>query len=131
MRGLGPAHFFFAHFGKVSMGFLVKWNGCRKELALVFKKTFAAGWGDMDFNSHMKNTAYLDRAADVRMMYFAEHGFPMAGVMRLRIGPVIKKDEIEYFREVHLLEEFQADLVLAGLSPDGSRFLVRNRFTNC
>jgi acyl-CoA thioester hydrolase len=22
-----------------------------------------AGWGDMDFNSHMRNTAYLDKVA--------------------------------------------------------------------
>ena len=97
---------------------------------MSFSKTFVAGWGDMDFNSHMKNTAYLDRSADVRMMYFAEHGFPMAEFMRLRIGPVIRRDEIEYFREVHLLEEIEADLLMAGMAADGSRFLLRNRFTN-
>ena len=97
---------------------------------MAFTKTFVAGWGDMDFNSHMKNTAYLDRSADVRMMYFAEHGFPMAEFMRLRIGPVIRRDEIEYFREVHLLEEIEADLLMAGTAADGSRFLLRNRFTN-
>lgn len=39
-------------------------------------KQFLAGWGTMDFNGHMANTAYLDLAADVRMAFFAEHGFP-------------------------------------------------------
>jgi hypothetical protein len=29
----------------------------------------------------------------------------MSEFMRLKIGPVIMKDEMEYFREVHLLEE--------------------------
>ncbi len=41
----------------------------------MFEKMLVAGWRDMDYNSHMANTAYLDRAADVRMMYFAENGF--------------------------------------------------------
>ena len=40
----------------------------------MYEKTLIAGWGDMDFNSHMRNTAYLDKSADVRMMYFAENG---------------------------------------------------------
>jgi NAD(P)H-dependent FMN reductase len=31
--------------------------------------------GDMDFNSHMKNTAYLDKTADVHQMLLIEQGF--------------------------------------------------------
>jgi acyl-CoA thioester hydrolase len=94
----------------------------------MFERTLFAGWGDMDFNSHMKNTAYLDKSADVRMMFFAEWGFPSSEFMRLKIGPVIMKDEIEYFREVHLLEEVTVNIAMAGLSEDGSRFSVRNEF---
>jgi acyl-CoA thioester hydrolase len=94
----------------------------------VFEKQLIAGWGDMDFNSHMRNTAFLDKSADVRMMFFAEHGFPMEEFVRLQIGPVVRKDEIEYFREIRLLEAFRVTLALAGLSEDGSRFLLRNEF---
>ncbi|WP_229422843.1 thioesterase family protein [Telluria aromaticivorans] len=32
------------------------------------EQTLIAGWGNMDFNAHMRNTAYLDKSADVRMM---------------------------------------------------------------
>jgi acyl-CoA thioester hydrolase len=92
----------------------------------MYEKSFIAGWGDMDFNSHMRNTAYLDKSADIRMMFFSENGFPMAEFMRLRIGPVIRKDEVEYFREVRLLETLKVTLSQAGLSEDGSRFLIRN-----
>lgn len=94
----------------------------------MYEKTFVAGWGDMDFNSHMRNTAYLDKSADIRMMYFSENGFPMAEFVRLRIGPVIMKDEVEYFKEVGLLETLKVTLVQAGLAEDGSRFLLRNEF---
>jgi acyl-CoA thioester hydrolase len=94
----------------------------------LYEKMLVAGWGDMDFNSHMRNTAYLDKSADVRMMYFAENGFPMSEFMRLRIGPVVMKDEIEYFREFHLLEEVKVTLCLAAISADGSRMKMRNEF---
>lgn len=94
----------------------------------MYERTLYAGWGDMDFNSHMRNTAFLDKAADLRMMFFAEHGFPMAEFLRLRIGPVILRDELEYFKEVALLQEVRVTLSLAGLSEDGSRFKLRNNF---
>jgi acyl-CoA thioester hydrolase len=74
----------------------------------------------------MRNTAFLDRAADVRMMCFAEHGFPMTAFKTLKLGPVVMQDEIEYFREIALLQEFTMSLALAGLSRDGSRFHMRN-----
>ena len=41
----------------------------------MYEKTLIAGWGDMDFNSHMRNTAYLDKSADVRMMYLPTAAF--------------------------------------------------------
>ena len=95
----------------------------------AFAQTMRAGWGDMDFNSHMRNTAYLDKSADLRMLYFAAHGFPMSEFMRLRLGPVILKDEIAYAREVQLLEEIVVSLEVAGLSDDGTHFRMLNRFT--
>jgi acyl-CoA thioester hydrolase len=80
----------------------------------------------MDFNSHMRNTAYLDKSADVRMMFFAENGFPMARFVALRLGPVILKDEIEYFREVGLLDTLRVTLSLVAMADDGSRCHIRN-----
>jgi acyl-CoA thioester hydrolase len=94
----------------------------------MFERTLVAGWSDMDFNAHMRNTAYLDKAVDVRLMFFAQAGFPAAELARLRIGPVVRKDEVEYFREVTLLEEVSVGLALSGLAEDGSRCRLRNEF---
>jgi len=69
----------------------------------IFEKTFHVSWGDLDSNAHMKNTAYLDKAVDVRMMYFESQGFSVREFERLHLGPVVKTDEIEYFRELRLL----------------------------
>jgi acyl-CoA thioester hydrolase len=94
----------------------------------MFEKTLIAGWGDMDYNAHMRNTAYLDKSADVRMMYFADCGFTMAEFARLRLGPVVMKDEVQYFREIHLLDAIVVTLSVAGLSEDASRIMLRNEF---
>ena len=92
----------------------------------MYSKTLFAGWGDMDFNAHMRNTAFLDKSADVRMMFFSENGFSMEDFSRLNLGPVVMKDEVEYKKEVGLLQEVEVTLAIAGLSPDGSRFIMRN-----
>jgi acyl-CoA thioester hydrolase len=93
-----------------------------------FIKTFHAGWGDMDFNGHMRNTAYLDKSGDSRMMFFAEHGFAMGELSRIGVGPVIMNDTIDYVRELRLLDEMTVALVLAAMSEDGARFRLKNEF---
>jgi acyl-CoA thioester hydrolase len=95
----------------------------------MYSKTFFASWADMDFNSHMKNTAFLDKSADIRMMFFAENGFPMSEFSRQRLGPVIMRDEVDYRKEVGLLQEISVTLAIAGHSEDGSRFLLRNEIS--
>lgn len=92
----------------------------------MYTKVLYAGWADMDFNAHMKNTAYLDKAADVRQMFLIDHGFPMEEFLRLRIGPVVMKDEVEYYNEVGLQQQITVTYGLAGHAPDGSRFLLRH-----
>jgi hypothetical protein len=57
-----------------------------------------ANWADMDFNSHMKGTAFLDKACDARLMFLTEHGYPMSEFSRLKLGPVAMRDELEYQR---------------------------------
>ena len=94
----------------------------------MFERTLFAGWGDMDFNAHMRNTAFLDKAGDVRMMFFAENGFSMKALGELRIGPVVSRDDVEYYREVRLLDPICVTYGLAGAAEDGSRMKLRNEF---
>ncbi len=95
-------------------------------MAEPFSKTLYVGWSDVDANGHMANTAYLSKVVDVRMMFFEEQGFTMRDFERLRLGPVVMRDELEYFREFRMLELIRITLSLAGLSEDGSRFRLRN-----
>jgi acyl-CoA thioester hydrolase len=95
---------------------------------MSFEVSMTTGWQDMDMNGHMRNTAYLEKAVDVRLMWFARSGFGAAEFGRRRIGPVIMSDEVRYHREIGLLEPLRATLALAGVAADGSRFRLRNEF---
>ena len=91
-----------------------------------YAKEFLAGWATMDFNGHMANTSYLNLAADVRMAFFAEHGFPPSEFRRLALGPVVRKEELEYFREVGLHDTVTVTYAALAMSADGARFVIEN-----
>jgi acyl-CoA thioester hydrolase len=91
-----------------------------------FARTFRVGWASLDPNAHVRNTAYLDLAVDARLAYFAEHGVPLADFQRLGVGPVARRDELEYFRELHHGEAVTVTLVLTAASADGARFALVN-----
>ncbi|HEV2642944.1 MAG TPA: thioesterase family protein [Candidatus Elarobacter sp.] len=91
-----------------------------------YARKFLAGWGTMDFNGHMANTAYLDLAADIRMAFFAEHGFSPLEFRRLALGPVVRRDEVEYFHEVGLHDTLTVTYAACAMSADGARFILEN-----
>ncbi len=94
----------------------------------LFEKTFHVGWADVDMNGHLANTAYIDLAVDVRLFFFEANGFSVMEFHRQGFGPVMRRDEIEYYRECRLLDNIRITLKLAGLSEDGSRFRIRQDF---
>lgn len=87
-----------------------------------------ARWADMDQNAHVANSAFLDMAVDARMSFFSQCGFAPSEFARRRFGPVVRRDEMDYLREVHLLEELTVTLELAGMAENGSRFRFASDF---
>jgi len=93
-----------------------------------FSLPFQAQWSDMDQNGHMRTTAYLAAAENSRMQYFAARGFSSQEFTRLAIGPVVQTDEIHYRSELRLHDTAKLEIQLAGISPNGARFCLRNSF---
>jgi acyl-CoA thioester hydrolase len=91
-----------------------------------FTMTFRVGWAQTDANAHMRNTAYIDWCVDSRFAFFEQHGFPASEFDRLRIGPAIFRDEVDYLNELRLMETVTVTLALAGLSEDGIHFRLHN-----
>src|SRR5262249_11037077 len=94
----------------------------------AFVQDYRARWADMDFNQHMRNAAYLGWGEETRMRFLDAHGFGMGEFERLGLGPVVVEDRLTYRSELRLLEAFQVDLVVAGISVDARKIRVRNRF---
>lgn len=92
----------------------------------IFQRNYVAGWTDVDPNGHVANTAYLGFAVNTRMAFFAENGFGPTEFVRHGVGPVIKSDHTEYFREIMMLEGLLVTMENGGHSDDGSRFRVVN-----
>jgi len=96
-----------------------------------FQPTFKVNWADLDANNHMRNTGYLDYAAQARFLFLNSKGFTPAAFHAERIGPVVFSDEITYKNELRFLDEFSVDLKLGGSSEDGAKFVFINNFINC
>lgn len=94
----------------------------------AFEETFQVSWAHLDGNGHMANTSYMLLAIDCRFHYFASTGFTPAEFARHRVGPVVRNESLDYFRELHLLQKVRVNLRCSGLAPDGSRFRLVNEF---
>lgn len=92
----------------------------------VFEKHIRVGWRDVDPNGHVANMVYLEFAVDTRIAFFASQGFGPDVFLKHRIGPVIKSDLTEYFREAVMLDELRVTMENGGTSGDLSRFRVVN-----
>lgn len=95
---------------------------------MAFEQTFAVGWAHLDANGHMANTAFMALAVETRFLYFHSRGFTPAEFRAAGIGPVVRRDEVDYFRELHFLHPVRVNLLVAGLSGDGSRFRLVSEF---
>lgn len=93
---------------------------------MAFTTQHTVSWAQLDSNGHMANTAYLDTVVDTRFAYFASQGFPPSAFAKHKLGPVVRKDEVEYFRELRMHQAYTVDFRIAGLSEDGSRFRIVN-----
>lgn len=89
---------------------------------MAFKIKFHTKWADFDANKHMRHTAYNDYAAECRVRFLTENGFGIRRFEKDNIGPILFKEETNFFREIKLGEDITVELFLGGMSKNGERF---------
>lgn len=89
---------------------------------MAYKIAFHTKWADFDANKHMRHTAYNDYAAECRMRFFKDNGFPIDQFEKHNFGPVLFKEETNFYREIKLGESISIELFLEGMSAKGERF---------
>jgi acyl-CoA thioester hydrolase len=89
---------------------------------------YTVTWSDLDANVHLRNTGYLDYAAQTRFLYLNENGFTPADFRNAGIGPIVFSEQLAYHKELSFLENFTVTMQLGGISDDGAKFILVNRF---
>lgn len=100
-------------------------NGEKMQTDTAFSCRFEVRWADLDGNRHVRNTAFSEYASHTRFQLLAAHGFTPEKLEAMRFGPVMMREEIRYRREVLFGDALTVDVRCAGLSTDGSHWLVR------
>ncbi len=78
----------------------------------LYQKEFEVRWSDCDANNHMRHSAYADFCAHTRLGFMNQIGMNDKWLKEQRLGPVLFKEETEYFREL-----FMGEKVVVTLEP--------------
>jgi acyl-CoA thioester hydrolase len=93
------------------------------------EERFVVRWSDLDANRHLRNTVFSEYATHTRFRMLEANGFGQARFQELRFGPVMFREEIRYRREVRFGGAVRVNVLIGGLSPDGSHWRVRQEVT--
>lgn len=94
----------------------------------MFLKSFEVRWSDLDANSHLANSAYVNMMSHTRMAFLQDIGLGLPQLKAARLGPVVFHEHIHYFKEIFPGHPIQVSLMLKGLSEDGLFFEFEHRF---
>lgn len=94
----------------------------------MFLKSFEVRWSDLDANSHLANSAYMNMMSHTRMAFLQEIGLGLHEMKKAKLGPVVFHEHIHYFKEILAGTPLQVSLLLKGLSEDGLFFEFEHRF---
>jgi len=94
---------------------------------MSFKVSFSTRWADFDPNNHMRHSAYNDYAAESRVRLFNAYGLSLSEFNKLNVGPVLFREEIDFYREITLSDDISVELLLKGFSEKGERFKMQHK----
>lgn len=79
-------------------------------------------WSQIDANMHLRHSAYADFAAQARLQILESLGFNSRLLEKLRIGPILFREELIYMREVRPSDSVKVTCVMTSCRADGSRW---------
>jgi len=92
---------------------------------MSFERSYDVIWADLDANAHMRHTAYMDYAAQVRLAWLQQMGFTIEHLARAGVGPVLFRETTRYLAEVRGGERVTVGLELTGLSANRKHWAMR------
>ena len=80
----------------------------------------------MDANRHLRHSAYADLAAQARIELLEQIDLSMETFAKLKMGPILFREELIYLREVSGSQKIEITSVLVKSRADGSRWSIRH-----
>ena len=79
-------------------------------------------WSQVDANRHLRHSAYADFAAQARLKLLEKIGFTSILLEKLKIGPILFREELIYLREIQPSDTVKVTCVMTKCRKDGSRW---------
>lgn len=83
-------------------------------------------WAQMDPNRHLRHSAYADLAAQARIELLESIHLDMEAFAKLKMGPILFREELVYLREVTGSQVVTITTELTKSRKDGSRWSIRH-----
>ncbi len=82
-------------------------------------------WSQIDANQHLRHSAYADLGAQARIEILNASGITADVFKKHHVGPILFREELIYFREIHADDSVKVTCELVRCRPDGSRWSFR------
>lgn len=79
-------------------------------------------WSQIDANRHLRHSAYADFAAQARSNMLHSLGLSLEQFASHKIGPILFREELTYFKEVKLDENIEVTVQITKLDKSNGRF---------
>ena len=95
-----------------------------------FEKSIEVKWADVDQNRHVRHSAYYDYGAFVRVKFITHSGFDAKALGKLKIGPILFKEECSFIKEIHPDDTLRVNMLNGLSNNDGARWIVHHEIFN-
>ena len=92
-----------------------------------FVKDIQVRWSDLDPNIHLRHSVYYDFAAFSRISFLDKFSLTADAMQRLKIGPILFREECIFKREIRLGDTVTIDLQLMKARRDYSRWTIQHQ----
>ncbi|HEX2536215.1 MAG TPA: acyl-CoA thioesterase [Chitinophagaceae bacterium] len=92
-----------------------------------FSRTMQIRWSDLDPNFHLRHSVYYDWGALTRIEFLNDYGLTAEVMAKLRIGPILFREEAVFRREIRLGDVVTMNLQVLKARRDFSRWSIQHQ----
>jgi len=92
-----------------------------------FSMALQLRWSDLDPNFHLRHSVYYDWGALCRVQFLNQYGLTADVMSRIKVGPILFREECVFRKEVRSGDLVSIDLKLLKAKADFSRWSIQHQ----